>query len=548
MNAPTAPAAPAALTAAAFSLIHITALAPSGTRTQERRRRRFGKQEQAELAASIKAVGIVQPIVARPHPRPADGFKYEIVAGERRWLAAVLAGLAEVPALVREVADADLVQFQLTENLQRKTIDALEEAEGYDELRKEKKLTADQVADLMGISRATVFNRLKLLDLCPEARAALEQGRLTPSNAMLIARIGHHDTQRKALKDSGTSDYAEGAMSYRELRDHIENTYMIELKRAPFKLDDAALLPKAGACAQCPKRSGNQKDLFHDVKNPNVCTDPKCFDDKRQIAFSQAAAALDAKGRKVIAGNAAKKIMPHWEGGGDYVSGGYTKLSERNYDREGKGRSVAQILGPDHQPTLIQHPGTGKIIEIASNQAVAAALSGRKPKEERSTAKARKAAPAARGLDLPDLDDQVTERLIKLIHEKAPAKFSRGILLSLVKIIFPEINTRGEKLALIAKQYGWLKTAFKSGGYSRDRHLPKEALGFAEPGLVRLLLHLVFAAHWSPHGNPSVLDFLGINAQKTREAIIGERKAAVAAARMKARLQKASPIVKGKKR
>lgn len=533
-----APATPAALGSAAFQIALIATLAPSTTRTQERRRRRFPKEKLAELAASVKQIGVMQPIVVRPHPRPVAPVKYEIVAGEHRWLAAGLAGLVEVNVIVREIAEADLVQFQLTENLQRQTIDALEEAEGYRELQVAKKLKAEQVAELLGVSRTTVFNRLKLLDLCPEAIAAIEKGELTSSNAILIARIGHHDTQRRVLKESAQSQWNgdPGPMTYRELRDHIEEHYMIDLKGAPFKTDDEALLPKAGSCVKCPKRTGNQKDLFADVKNPNVCTDPKCYDDKRQIIFHRAAIELEAKGRKVIAGATAKKLMPH---GNDYVQGGYTKLTEHHYGSDGRARPVKDILGPGFKPTLIQHPETGKFIEVVGTQALAAALSGKKPKEEKPSAKARPSAPK---LDLPDLDDQVTMRLIKLIDEKAPKKFSRAFMLQMAKLVVPEINMRDSDL--VAEYHGWPPAAFDQS-YHGTR-LPKQAESLDERGLVVLLVHAAFAANRWSGGRKRILDVFGISENKTRETIIEERKQAQVKARIKAKLAKASPLVKTK--
>lgn len=531
MNAPTLPAA---LAPAAFQIALIATLAPSTTRTQERRRRRFPKEKLAELAASVRQIGVMQPIVVRPHPKPVAPVKYEIVAGEHRWLAAGIAGLVEVNVVVREIAEADLVQFQLTENLQRQTIDQLEEAEGYRELQTAKKLKAEQVADLLGVSRTTVFNRLKLLDLCPEAINALEKGELTASNAILIARIGHHDTQCQVLKDSKRGDWESGPMTYRELRDHIEREYMIDLKGAPFKTDDEALLPKAGSCIKCPKRTGNQKDLFADIKNPNVCTDPKCYDDKRQVVFHKAAVELEARGRKVIAGAAAKKLMPH---GNDHVQGGYTKLTERQYGSDSRNRTAKEILGPEFKPTLIQHPETGKLIEVVGTQALAAALSGKKPKEEKSSAKARPAAPK---LDLPELDDQVTERLIKLIDEKAPAKFSRAFLLSMAKLVIPEINMRDSDL--VAEYHGWAPGAFDHSYHGR--RLPKQAESFDERKLVVLLVHAAFAANRWSGGRKRILDVFGISENKTRETIIEERKQAQTNARMKAKLAKASPLVK----
>jgi ParB/RepB/Spo0J family partition protein len=567
MNAP-APAQ--AVAPAKFEIALLTHCAPSQTRTQVRRRARFTKEEIAELAASIKSLGVLEPILVRPHPaRPVDKVfglevKYEIVAGERRWLAAAQAGLAGIPVLVRDVADADLVQLQLVENLQRKTIDQLEEAEGYAELRQLKKLSPEGVAELLGISRSTVFNRLKLLDLCPEARQALEQHKLPASSAMLIARLGHHDTQRQVLKEAigGGFDRMRNAkgheldmdapLSYRALSNLIEHDYMVDLKGAPFKLDDAALLPKAGDCLKCPKRAGNQKDLFVDIKNPNVCTDPKCFDDKRQAVYRKAADELRAKGRKVISGKDAKKVIPRWDDdyGDDRVEGGFAAMGQKIYSsNKVYGQTPAQILGKDYEPILVQHPLTGKTIEVASAQAIAAAIKGDKPKggdDEDLPARARpkKLAPK---VDLPDLDDQVTARLIQQIAEKAPKKFNRALLVSVAKMVLPEISARDDKLRMIAKQYGWPTNAF-GGGYGHSGSFPKAAAGFDEAKIMLLFLYTVFASGWGAHGDEDVLEFLDIDADKTRETIIAERRNAQANARMKAKLAKASPMVKtGKK-
>jgi hypothetical protein len=88
---------------------------------------------------------------------------------------------------------------------------------------------------------------------------------------------------------------------------------MLKLSSAPFDIKDAKLLPKAGDCIKCPKRTGNQADLFGDVKSADVCTDPKCFDDKRQAHFAGARKKKEAAGHKVIFGAEAKKLLPHWQ-------------------------------------------------------------------------------------------------------------------------------------------------------------------------------------------------------------------------------------------
>ena len=138
-----------------------------------------------ELADSIKAQGIVQPIVARP----LGGTKYEIIAGERRWRAAQLAGLAEVPVLVRDVPDEAALAVALIENIQREDLNPLEEATALKRLIDEFGLTHQEVAEAVGRSRASVSNLLRLLDLHPEVKDAIARGELEMGHARALAGL-----------------------------------------------------------------------------------------------------------------------------------------------------------------------------------------------------------------------------------------------------------------------------------------------------------------------------------------------------------------------
>jgi ParB family transcriptional regulator, chromosome partitioning protein len=138
----------------------------------------------AELADSIRARGILQPLLARPHPT-AQG-RFQIIAGERRWRAAALAGLHEAPTLVRDFADADALAAALVENLQRQDLNALEEAEGYQRLIDEFELTQDQLAQAVGKSRAHVSNTLRLLNLPAAVKSALQAGTVTAGHARAL--------------------------------------------------------------------------------------------------------------------------------------------------------------------------------------------------------------------------------------------------------------------------------------------------------------------------------------------------------------------------
>jgi ParB family chromosome partitioning protein len=136
-------------------------------------RHEIHRESLEELAASIKAKGVIQPIVVRPLPAGASGpARYEIVAGERRWQAAKLAGLSDIPVLVRELSDKEAVAVALVENIQREELTAAEEARSLRRLTLEFSLTHQEVADSIGRSRAAVSNLIRLLDL-PESVVAL---------------------------------------------------------------------------------------------------------------------------------------------------------------------------------------------------------------------------------------------------------------------------------------------------------------------------------------------------------------------------------------
>jgi ParB family chromosome partitioning protein len=136
-------------------------------------RREIHREPLEELAASIKANGVIQPIVVRPLPDGTPGAaRYEIVAGERRWQAAKLAGLQDIPTIVRELSDRQAAAVGLIENVQREELTAAEEARALKQLTEEFSLTQQEVADSVGRSRAAVSNLIRLLDL-PEAVVAL---------------------------------------------------------------------------------------------------------------------------------------------------------------------------------------------------------------------------------------------------------------------------------------------------------------------------------------------------------------------------------------
>ncbi len=158
-------------------------------------RREFKEEELAELAASIRENGLLQPVVVRPAAE-GSGLDWELVAGERRWRAVMRLGWSEVPALVRDVDDRTMLVLAMVENLQRSGLSPLEEAEGYHRLSEEFGLTQQQIADIMGRDRSTVANALRLLQLPASVRRLLADGSLSAGHARAL--LGVHGDHRMA--------------------------------------------------------------------------------------------------------------------------------------------------------------------------------------------------------------------------------------------------------------------------------------------------------------------------------------------------------------
>jgi ParB family chromosome partitioning protein len=148
-------------------------------------RTRMGQEALAELAASIKSQGLMQPVLVRP----VDRDRYELIAGERRWRAAQMAGLQEIPALVREVADESALAMSLIENIQRENLNPMEEAAGLQRLVDEFRMTHEQAADAVGRSRSATTNLLRLLRLAKPVQALVMEGVLEMGHARAVLAL-----------------------------------------------------------------------------------------------------------------------------------------------------------------------------------------------------------------------------------------------------------------------------------------------------------------------------------------------------------------------
>lgn len=244
----------------------------------------FDPKKLAELAESIKAHGVLEPLLVRIKKEKA-----ELISGARRFRAAKLAGnLAELPVRILDLTDDQVLEVQLIENLQREDVQPLEEAEGYARLLKVDGYTATMIADKIGKNESYVYRRIRLSKLIPKLKVDLETARITVAHADLLCPL-EAATQEAIRKDNlyntwprASKGELQAPITPSELRRIIRDEVMLSLAAAPWKKDDALLLPAAGPCTTCPKRSGANLALFDDLKKgDDRCLDLACYTAKR---------------------------------------------------------------------------------------------------------------------------------------------------------------------------------------------------------------------------------------------------------------------------
>ncbi len=267
-------------------------------------RKTFNETKLGELADSIREHGVITPLLVRPFwcvglkisgdfAAVADGAKvidpYEIVAGERRFRASLLAEKVDVPCIVRELSDTQALELQLIENLQRTDLEPLEEAEGFSsmlELRGDdgKPLyTVKTIAARLGQETMYVYRRLKLLALPPSAIQAMAGGQISPSVGSLIGRLPDEKLREK-LTGEILNDFG-AVMNVKEAEDHIARNYIRSTANAPFDVKDGGLLPDMGPCTTCPNLAKNMPEA-EGVRADN-CMNPACFERKVAAQYAR---------------------------------------------------------------------------------------------------------------------------------------------------------------------------------------------------------------------------------------------------------------------
>jgi ParB/RepB/Spo0J family partition protein len=496
-------------------------------------RKTFKPEALEEMASSIREKGVIQAITVRPvsciedetRRKAAGNAKYELVIGERRWRGSKIAEKTEIPSVIRNLTDHEALMLQVIENAQREDPDPLEEAEQYDALLKSGKSTVDELCAEIGKSRATIYGRIKLLSLPEKVKEAMRAGKITPQVGLLIARIPNPKVAEEAATRILKGENGQ-PLSFRQVQAFIANEYMTQLKAAPFDPKDKTLVPDAGPCASCPKRTGNQKELFSDVSRADVCTDPVCFRQKCDATRLRALEAAKQEGKIVLSPQESSELYPY-NGGQLQYNAPVVELDQRcPFEMKKTWAEVINKLPAEERPqVIVAIDRQGRLHEVIGRKEAGEAartLDLAKPTETRgelspAAIQQRKAVRDAR---------EKHERTIRavdlaisgVIEKQAKAKDTKALFHLLRLLVMKEANFDTERR--VAKRHGFLTP--KKDGEVRVFYagLAKKAEAAPVPFILETLLwkSSLFANNGLPEAITTACKIFGVDPKKIEAA------------------------------
>lgn len=439
-------------------------------------RRHFDSRAMEELTRSVASKGVLVPLLVRDAPHG----RYEILAGARRHRAAYAASLDTIPVRVCTLTDDEALEVAVVDNLQREGVSPLEEAEGYAALLARPGYDVASIAAKVGKSEAYVYSRLKLCELIEPAKKALAAEEITAGHALLLARLQPAD-QEEALEQC-FEDHWVGrtsvrvAVAVRSLASWIHGNLQLDLAHAPFITSDADLVPAAGSCALCPKRSGFEPALFPDIAKKDVCTDRSCYQAKISAHLARAKAQLAADGGAVL------ELSTRWadqKKGGPLSAHLWTEIKrgQKKCEHAQQGLVVAGDVDLGKALTVCAAPGC-------------TAHRGRDSRVDSPAEKARRAKEAEKQRQAAEL----RRRLFRAVHEAAPTQLGRAELDQLLSGYVEEMQQ--DSIRVLVQALG-LELVTQKRGYAGGASytdwqgtLAKWTKGLDDAGLARVLVIL----------------------------------------------------------
>lgn len=500
-------------------------------------RRRFSQQAMQDLTDSVRRHGVLVPLLVRP----VNG-QYEIIAGARRYRAAKLADLRELPVQVKQIGDSEAAELQILENLIREDVHPLEEALGYQALLKRPGYDIPGIAAKVAKSESYIYQRLKLIDLVKPAQEAFLNDQITAGHAILIARLQPID-QQKAFEACFQDQYGYSfqrpgsdrqARSVRDLSRWIQEHIHLDLHAAPFKKDDADLVPAAGPCTTCPKRTGFLPALFPDIAKKDTCTDGTCYAAKLQAHIDRKKSQFEAKTGKVL------EISSDWSRNrkpkpGDPLTRSQYHLIENKQDRCGSAQKAIVVEGYNDRGRVLDVCADPECKRHGHSGSDERGKQQQKRQEEqrkrRQTVRTRIMEQAIAGVSLP-LSRAEMELVCMEFYESLWSEYQKSIL----------------------SRHGW--TAEKNrGGYGVNTKgvVRKQIPQLADQELARFMMEITLIVHIDvlPYGRKDPLMELarlkGVDVKAIERKVTAELAAAKKTKKAKAETKSASAETKSAK-
>lgn len=448
-----------------FENIPLAAIRPSSTNP----RKHFDQVSLDELTNSIRESGVQQPIIVRPVTPPGKGGPepFELVCGARRLKAANAARLREIPAIIRELDDAEAYRVQILENLQREDLGPMEEAEGYAVLAKQG-LSSQEIATRLGKPAAYVHQRIKLLELSPKAQKSLREGELQLGFALELAKLqGKEQNEAWGWCVAGW----DRPRTVEDLRRRIDEHFRLELKSAPFSTKATNLHPTAGSCVECQKRTSADSLLFNDVQSGDRCTDSKCFHTKVQTLIHVRVEDL----KKTQDGNApllTESYTPHGAPKGTLGTSAYN-TAEKPY-----ATCDRSILG-----VLVDGRRLGQKLRICLDKDCK--VHGSRSNVRLDAAAQKKRLEADRKAKLEQkVRIRVAEKLAEIVLADASRMIDDADVWDLVEYAFHRMD--GSQTSRLAKVLGWDQKLFRYDG-KKARSTKLEEIGVGKSAVLAVL-------------------------------------------------------------
>ena len=410
-------------------------------------RRVFDEAFLKELASSIHAQGVLASLLVRPKNQ-----RYEIVFGAQRFRAAQIAGKESVPVEIREMTDAQVMEAQLVENLQRRDVHPLEEARSFKGLLdlEEPKYSIEQIASKIGKPPAYVATRLKLTELAEVVVQEFYREEIGVGHALLLAKLPL-DKQEEALKACFREEWSASSdrkakrilLPVRTLQTWIEQNILLLLKDAPFDKKDAHLVAIAGSCVDCPKRTGHNKLLFSDLGKQDACSDPNCYQAKVDAHIAKTVA---AKPKLVQISTAYTKPQ---EGSTIVARGKYVPIApDKPKDKEQAQRPQYKTCQFTTEAIIADGDGKGQVHKVCANPA----CSIHHPKKQPHNADASFKAEQDRQRREVAIANTTGLRTLAAIADAVPVRLMKRDLLFVAERLASLLDEN--RLSVVARRYG----------------------------------------------------------------------------------------------